>query len=361
MVGVSTSNGEDVEFELAVERVDRFVVGLNDNVTVDVSVSQPRYFKFEFPEGVSNVLLAVESPDDICMSVSVQNLKVGRVFHRFLLLFIFSRMPYLMAIDFSFHSNWLVFFLGLTVRSGSASIINGYWLGWTTVFFFFAGSDNFFCVHVLEHVVPCTGHGSWPQVRGHLADGDEQDGHEHQREYSASCTAVRFLWKVGSVKRIFMWPSFSWFDRKRFLSIGTRPLFRSGWTRSYQFWWIIDRIRVWEASRFWLDFAFSLNYGVWWLSVGGNSHTDNCGVRLCSCQGLQRCPLFSDVGCRSSFRRGNVSRRVSSWCSWSRPTTTSAPACGGRPPTRSPAARGRPTAPKRCASPFAKRWASFLF
>ena len=76
-MGVSTSNPTNITFSARVEKVDQFLVGLDENVTVDVSASEPRYFKFEFPEGVSNVLLTVSSTNDVCTSVSIQNLTVS--------------------------------------------------------------------------------------------------------------------------------------------------------------------------------------------------------------------------------------------------------------------------------------------
>ena len=56
--------------------IDRLVIGLDENITIDLSASEPRYYKFEFPEGVSTVLLTVSSMDEVCTSVSVQNVTV---------------------------------------------------------------------------------------------------------------------------------------------------------------------------------------------------------------------------------------------------------------------------------------------
>lgn len=53
-----------------------FNFSLDENHTVTLSASEPKYYKFLFPEGVTNVLLTVTSDDDSCMSVSVQNLTV---------------------------------------------------------------------------------------------------------------------------------------------------------------------------------------------------------------------------------------------------------------------------------------------
>lgn len=49
---------------------------MDQNYTVVLSASEPTYYQFLFPGEVTNVLLTVTSDDDICMSVSIQNLTV---------------------------------------------------------------------------------------------------------------------------------------------------------------------------------------------------------------------------------------------------------------------------------------------
>lgn len=49
---------------------------MDQNYTVTLSASEPKYYQFMFPEGVSNVLLTLTSDDSACMSVSIQNLTV---------------------------------------------------------------------------------------------------------------------------------------------------------------------------------------------------------------------------------------------------------------------------------------------
>ena len=56
-------------FLLIIFRMDR-------NYTASLSASEPKYYQFMFPEGVSNVLLSLTSDDNSCMSVSIQNLTV---------------------------------------------------------------------------------------------------------------------------------------------------------------------------------------------------------------------------------------------------------------------------------------------
>ena len=59
-----------------------YICRLDDNQTVTLSASEPKYFQFMFPEGVTNVLLTVTSDDNYCMSVSVQNLTVTSSIHQ---------------------------------------------------------------------------------------------------------------------------------------------------------------------------------------------------------------------------------------------------------------------------------------
>nr|CAD7413898.1 unnamed protein product [Timema poppensis] len=47
----------------------------SDEMTVHVSPAEPRYFSFKFlNDGRDTVLLRVDSPDDLCMTVSIQNI-----------------------------------------------------------------------------------------------------------------------------------------------------------------------------------------------------------------------------------------------------------------------------------------------
>nr|SVE81468.1 EOG090X0A5X [Daphnia magna] len=73
---VSTSDPENLSFVASVSPIADFVVGLNENHTVALTASEPKYYRFRFPEDIENVLLTVMSDDNYCMSVSVQNLSV---------------------------------------------------------------------------------------------------------------------------------------------------------------------------------------------------------------------------------------------------------------------------------------------
>lgn len=61
---------------------------LDTNYNVTLSASEPKYYQFMFPEGVSNVLLSLKSEDSTCMSVSIQNLTVIRTYPSLYIMFI---------------------------------------------------------------------------------------------------------------------------------------------------------------------------------------------------------------------------------------------------------------------------------
>jgi hypothetical protein len=47
---------------------------MNESVRFGVTPSAPRYFQFGFPPGIDTAIISMESPDDICMTMSVQNI-----------------------------------------------------------------------------------------------------------------------------------------------------------------------------------------------------------------------------------------------------------------------------------------------
>ncbi|EFX79804.1 hypothetical protein DAPPUDRAFT_104073 [Daphnia pulex] len=74
ILGVSTSNPQNLSVIASVTPVKDFVVKLDGNGTVTLAASEPKYYQFLFPVNVTHVLLTVKSDDDYCMLVSVQNL-----------------------------------------------------------------------------------------------------------------------------------------------------------------------------------------------------------------------------------------------------------------------------------------------
>jgi hypothetical protein len=52
---------------------------LSEERSVYVSPSEPRYYDFQFQADMETVVLRVDSDDDICMTVSIQNKSVSSV------------------------------------------------------------------------------------------------------------------------------------------------------------------------------------------------------------------------------------------------------------------------------------------
>jgi len=52
---------------------------LSEERSVYVSPAEPRFYAFNFTDNAETVLLRVDSDDDICMTVSIQNMSVSYV------------------------------------------------------------------------------------------------------------------------------------------------------------------------------------------------------------------------------------------------------------------------------------------
>jgi hypothetical protein len=52
---------------------------LSEERSVYVSPAEPRFYAFKFTDNIETVLLRVDSDDDICMTVSIQNMSVSYV------------------------------------------------------------------------------------------------------------------------------------------------------------------------------------------------------------------------------------------------------------------------------------------
>jgi len=50
---------------------------LSEERSVYVSPAEPRFYAFNFTNSTDTVLLRVDSDDDICMTVSIQNMSVS--------------------------------------------------------------------------------------------------------------------------------------------------------------------------------------------------------------------------------------------------------------------------------------------
>lgn len=80
VVSVSTSSLQNVSFTVLAELQQDFEFGLDEVRSASVSPSQPKFFSFEFPTGISTILLEADSPDDTCMTISLQDRKVCSTF-----------------------------------------------------------------------------------------------------------------------------------------------------------------------------------------------------------------------------------------------------------------------------------------
>ncbi|KAK2709428.1 hypothetical protein QYM36_013181, partial [Artemia franciscana] len=102
VVGVSTSDPRNVSFTIEATKIDDFLINrsataevsddqipvtygalqgsvlgsslLDEERNIIVSPSEPEFYQYVFDENVTAVLVNVTSPDDLCMTVSVQNL-----------------------------------------------------------------------------------------------------------------------------------------------------------------------------------------------------------------------------------------------------------------------------------------------
>ncbi|XP_059480866.1 SID1 transmembrane family member 1-like isoform X2 [Neocloeon triangulifer] len=71
VVIVSTPSVQGVKIEVHVGQQTFYKVPLNSAIRTHAAPTAPRYFRFDFPQGVDNVLLEVTSPNDTCASLSL--------------------------------------------------------------------------------------------------------------------------------------------------------------------------------------------------------------------------------------------------------------------------------------------------
>lgn len=76
VVSVSSSSIQNVIFTVWAELQQDFEFSLDEVRNTSVSPSQPKFFSFVFPNGISTILLEADSPDDTCMTISLQERKV---------------------------------------------------------------------------------------------------------------------------------------------------------------------------------------------------------------------------------------------------------------------------------------------
>ncbi|XP_018401340.1 PREDICTED: SID1 transmembrane family member 1-like [Cyphomyrmex costatus] len=74
IVGISTASHENITFSISVVEVTDFYLSSGNKVEVQISPSEPIYYGYIFSKQEnSSVIVRVESDNDICMTVSVQN------------------------------------------------------------------------------------------------------------------------------------------------------------------------------------------------------------------------------------------------------------------------------------------------
>ncbi|XP_076686693.1 SID1 transmembrane family member 1 [Andrena cerasifolii] len=74
-VSLSTGSHVNILFKLNVTEDPRFYLSIGEKKSVKITPSEPVYYGYIFPEQIesSSVVVHVESDDDICMTVSIQN------------------------------------------------------------------------------------------------------------------------------------------------------------------------------------------------------------------------------------------------------------------------------------------------
>ena len=76
-VGLSTSSLVPVNFSVMVTKEEPYYVGMDSTVSFEVTPSAPRFFQFNFPDGIDTAIISMNSPgpsSEICMTMSVQNI-----------------------------------------------------------------------------------------------------------------------------------------------------------------------------------------------------------------------------------------------------------------------------------------------
>ncbi|XP_069691138.1 SID1 transmembrane family member 1-like isoform X2 [Periplaneta americana] len=88
IVSVSSASPRNLSFSLRVDEEKDFFIELSHERTLFVSPSEPRYYAFKFEDGAETVLLRVDSDDDICMTISIQNMSKAAFPQGFYLVFV---------------------------------------------------------------------------------------------------------------------------------------------------------------------------------------------------------------------------------------------------------------------------------
>lgn len=73
-LSISTASTKNVTFSVMLYIEKDYTVKMNDTNKIMVSPSAPQYYYFNFPSGVDTAIISVKSPDEFCMTMSIQNI-----------------------------------------------------------------------------------------------------------------------------------------------------------------------------------------------------------------------------------------------------------------------------------------------
>lgn len=73
-ISITTASPKPTGFKLILYIQKDYKVGMNETRRFEVTPSAPQYFEFNFPTEVDIAMISVDSPDRLCMTISVQNM-----------------------------------------------------------------------------------------------------------------------------------------------------------------------------------------------------------------------------------------------------------------------------------------------
>jgi len=73
-LSISTANTKNISFSIMLYIEKNYTVEMDKKYRIQVSPSAPQYYQFEFPRFVDTAIISVTSPNDFCMTMSIQNI-----------------------------------------------------------------------------------------------------------------------------------------------------------------------------------------------------------------------------------------------------------------------------------------------
>ena len=74
IISLSTSSLTSVTVSVTLYIEPNYIVEMNQDYTVDLTPTASQYYQFTWPQGVETAIIHIDSKDDFCMTVSVQNI-----------------------------------------------------------------------------------------------------------------------------------------------------------------------------------------------------------------------------------------------------------------------------------------------